>query len=505
MLFAGLLAASLAACAGREDEASQAQSAAAAQAAPAFVAPTAAPRTPAPAPPWSDDDRAELRRKLDDTFGFDIFARGGAAAVVAGDGTVLYDARGARPMTPASTLKLVVAVTALRTFGPQHRFPTGFVALEPPDADGVVAGPLWFVGGGDPLFTSTDLRSGIGTLARAGVRRVDGPLLVDDSAFRGPERNPRWEPEDFDEGYAAATSAVSLDEDTVEFHVTPGEPGGPARVTIEPPNRDVEIRGSIATGGDTDLHIDRVDAPAVAGKPFRNVFQVDGTVAPGETQKYWKPVVGMPSYVAGAIEALAHERGIAFAGGSNVGTAPLAGVWLWRHESQPLEAIVTEMLVHSNNHSAEQLLRSVGEHRADVGTDASGIAVENAELARLGISPGQVRAYDGSGLAPADKIAPLALARLIAAELRGPDASLFTHALPRVGHEGTVIYHTLTDADGRVRAKSGHLAHVNALAGVVTTRRHGRIAFDFVVNDPAAQADVVSKAQDTALDALADF
>jgi PBP4 family serine-type D-alanyl-D-alanine carboxypeptidase len=225
----------------------------------------------------------------------------------------LYDARGARPMTPASTLKLVVAVTALRTFGPQHRFPTGFVALEPPDADGVVAGPLWFVGGGDPLFTSTDLRSGIGTLARAGVRRVDGPLLVDDSAFRGPERNPRWEPEDFDEGYAAATSAVSLDEDTVEFHVTPGEPGGPARVTIEPPNRDVEIRGSIATGGDTDLHIDRVDAPAVAGKPFRNVFQVDGTVAPGETQKYWKPVVGMPSYVAGAIEALAHERGIAFA------------------------------------------------------------------------------------------------------------------------------------------------------------------------------------------------
>jgi D-alanyl-D-alanine carboxypeptidase len=74
-----------------------------------------------------------------------------------------------------------------------------------------------------------------------------------------------------------------------------------------------------------------------------------------------------------------------------------------------------------------------------------------------------------------------------------------------VGQEGTVLYHDLNDARGRVRAKSGHLAEVNALAGVVTTRRHGRIAFAFLVNDPAAQAAEVSVAQDAALDALADF
>ena len=48
-------------------------------------------------------------------------------------------------------------------------------------------------------------------------------------------------------------------------------------------------------------------------------------------------------------------------------------------------------------------------------------------------------------------------------------------------------------------------AEVNALAGVVATRRHGRVAFAFVVNDPAAQAEEVSVAQDSALDALADF
>jgi D-alanyl-D-alanine carboxypeptidase/D-alanyl-D-alanine-endopeptidase (penicillin-binding protein 4) len=329
-------------------------------------------------------------------------------------------------------------------------------------------------------------------------------LLVDDGAFRGPERNPRWEPEDLDEGYAAATSAVSLDEDTVEFDVVPGAPGEPAQVRIEPPNTNVAFRGSVMTGSSTDLQIDRVTS-GPRGKDSPNSFELGGTIAAGAEQKYWKPVLGMPEYVAGAIVAIAQQRGIAFAGTPGVGSAPLAAQTLWLHESLPLATIVTEMLVNSNNHSAEQLLRIVGERRSNVGTDSSGIAAERIELSRLGVSPAQIKAYDGSGLAPADKVAPLALARLLAAELHGPNASVFIRALPRVGQEGTVIYHELSDARGRVRAKSGHLAEVNALAGVVATRRHGRVTFAFVVNDPAAQAAEVGRAQDGALDALADF
>lgn len=434
-----------------------------------------------------------------------MFARGGAVAVVDGNGSTLYSLRGDRAMTPASTLKLVVAATALDALGPRYRFVTSFVALDPPDARGSIRGPLWFVGGGDPLFTSDDLRAGVGALHRLGVRTVDGSLFVDDGAFRGPERNPRWEAEDLDEGYAAATSAVSIDEDTVEFDVRPSTPGAPARVSIEPPNDDVQVRGSIATGYSTDLQIDRSDEPARAGRPFRNVFALGGTIAVGDEQKYWKPVLGMPAYVAGAITALARERGITFSGPSSVAPAPLAAITLWQHHSLPLVAILTDMLVHSNNHTAEQLLRVVGERRSNVGTDATGIAAERQELERLGVPPEEIKPYDGSGLAPADKVAPVALARLIAAELRGPNASVFVRALPRVGQEGTVIYHQLSDARGRVRAKSGHLAQVNALAGVVATRRHGRVAFVFVVNDPAAQAAEVSVAQDSALDALADF
>ena len=94
---------------------------------------------------------------------------------------------------------------------------------------------------------------------------------------------------------------------------------------------------------------------------------------------------------------------------------------------------------------------------------------------------------------------------LIAAEQRGPYSDIFVRSLARVGVEGTAIHHYLTDAAGRTRAKTGHINGVNGLAGIVQSRHHGRIAFDFIVNDPRANADVVTEEEDRALDALSDF
>jgi D-alanyl-D-alanine carboxypeptidase len=75
--------------------------------------------------------------------------------------------------------------------------------------------------------------------------------------------------------------------------------------------------------------------------------------------------------------------------------------------------------------------------------------------------------------------------------------------MPRPGLEGTVKYHQLTTALGRVRAKSGHIGGVNGLAGVVRTAHHGLVTFAFLVNDPNADADAVTNGQDAAMDALA--
>jgi D-alanyl-D-alanine carboxypeptidase/D-alanyl-D-alanine-endopeptidase (penicillin-binding protein 4) len=114
-----------------------------------------------------------------------------------------------------------------------------------------------------------------------------------------------------------------------------------------------------------------------------------------------------------------------------------------------------------------------------------------------------LRIVDGSGLAPDDRVAALTLATLLARVAHEPAGAILFADLPRVGIEGTVQLRQVTDALGRVRAKSGHIADVNALAGYVQTRRHGRVSFAIVVNDRRADAGSVDRGIDRALDLLA--
>jgi D-alanyl-D-alanine carboxypeptidase/D-alanyl-D-alanine-endopeptidase (penicillin-binding protein 4) len=452
--------------------------------------------TPAP---WTPQDRDAARRALGRVFADPILAQAGLIVLPA-RGDPLYARNPLAPMVPASSLKVVVAATALATLGPAHRFATTFESLATPSPDGTLAGPLFLVGGGDPILLSSDLAGGVGVLAKSGIKRIEGDLVVDASAFAGPEQNAAWDPADLGQDYASGSSAISLDWDVAQFHVTPGAAGEAAAVTLVPPNRNVSFTGSIATGYSTELGIDRLSS----GAPERNEFAIHGQIAAGVPQSFYLPVLGMPWFAGGAVADMLRQRGIELTGTVRSGSSPLGGVTLWTHRSPPLGVLLHQMLVHSDNHIAEQLLHAVGAQGAHAGTDASGLRIERAWLARGGLAGG-VSVADGSGLSPHDRIPPYVLASVVERALDGRDGNLFLHDLPAVGVEGTVRYHRLHAALGRARAKSGHIEDVNALVGTVETRRHGRVTFAFIVNDPRCDADAVTLAQDGALDALADF
>jgi D-alanyl-D-alanine carboxypeptidase/D-alanyl-D-alanine-endopeptidase (penicillin-binding protein 4) len=330
---------------------------------------------------------------------------------------------------------------------------------------------------------------------RGGTRRIDGALVADASAFAGPEVNPAWLPDDLQYDYAAGTSALSLDQGTVEFHLVPTSPGSPARIEVRPATDAVRTGGSVLTSYSTSLAIERA--------PLQNQFTFSGRIAVGAEQSFYRPIAEMPTYAGRVMRALLAQRGVIVRDGVRVGVAPIGGHVLWEHRSRPLREIVRSMLFESNNHFAEQLLRAVGAE-GGLGTERSGGAVERALLARDGVPQAGLRIVDGSGLAPSDRIAPISLATLLARTAAQPIGSTLLADLPRVGIEGTVRWRPLTDALGRTRAKSGHIENVNALVGYVQTRRHGRVAFAFMVNDPRADDGPVDEGIDRALDILAD-
>ena len=455
------------------------------------VAPTGLAAAPS-APAWSAGEIRALQSQLRGALGASALATSGIAVVDA-DGRPLFTRRERIAMTPASTFKVLVGAAALQTLGPDFRFSTTLESVDDP-SDGTIRGNVYLVGSGDPALTRDDLRGGIGEIASSGVRAITGAVVADASAFAGPEINRAWDPDDLQYGYAAGTSALSLDQGTAEFHLLPTVPGAPARITVLPPSDMVRVRGSIMTSYATLLTIQR--------DPLRNDFTFEGHVAAGAEQSFWRPLTDLPRYAAGVTRAMLREHGVYVRGGIRTGIAPVAPYVLWQHRSAPLRSIVAEMMLESNNHFAEQLLRAVGATRG-AGTEASGALVERAILARGGVPQDGLRIVDASGLAPSNRVAPLTLAMLLARTAAEPIGPLFVGALPRVGIEGTVRWRRLGDARGRVRAKSGHIAHVNALTGFVQTRRHGRVAFAIVVNDRRADDGPVDQGISRALDVLA--
>lgn len=352
---------------------------------------------------------------------------------------MIFDDRAQNAVAPASVQKLIVAATALDDLGPAYRYHTVFAAGEAIPQSGELDGNLWLIGSGDPSLQSADLRNGIGVLQRLGLRRIDGGVVVDDTTQNGPALNPHWAVDDNGQDYAAPTSAISVDGDTIE----------------------------------TQRAVDGVE------------------------QRVWIPMQDVAQYVGQRVNGMLVQSGLPAQKPPAVGAAPLESVVLWDHRSAPLQSLESHMLYVSDNHYAEQLLRTVGGESSGAANDAGGIAAERQFLQRRGIPAPQLRLYDGSGLSPQNRVAAITLARLLYAQ----EPSLYM-LLPRGGREGTLEDYPFTTALGRVRAKSGHLSDVTALAGYVSTTGHGRVAFAFLVDGSPGDPDTAIV---RAVDRLATF
>jgi serine-type D-Ala-D-Ala carboxypeptidase/endopeptidase (penicillin-binding protein 4) len=225
--------------------------------------------------------------------------------------------------------------------------------------------------------------------------------------------------------------------------------------------------------------------PSDADEDFQapvSAVSLDGDTI--ETQPdVWVPVHDVPVVVGSALERMLAHAGITTADHPVIANAPLDTIVLWDHRSPPLRTLIAHMLFFSDNHYAEQLMRTLAVDAGEVGNNANGISVERDFLSSRGIPTAGIRLVDGSGLAESDRVAAITLARILSdSELRDPGEPLYM-LLPGGRRDGTLTDYDFTTASGRVRAKTGTLNDANSLAGYVTTMHHGRIVFAFLIND----------------------
>lgn len=190
------------------------------------------------------------------------------------------------------------------------------------------------------------------------------------------------------------------------------------------------------------------------------------------------------------------------------GTAAVGAAELARVSSAAVPDLVERMLTNSDNDLAEALGRHVAIAAALPATFAGEAAATAAALepllSGLGVPGSALSLRDTSGLSPLDRVQPLALARLLALAARDERFGALLSGLPVAGFDGTLQGRyrkgPTAVAAGQVRAKTGTLTGVSALAGLVRTREGRLLSFDITAD---AVPEVGSAKVPAALDAVA--
>jgi D-alanyl-D-alanine carboxypeptidase/D-alanyl-D-alanine-endopeptidase (penicillin-binding protein 4) len=187
-------------------------------------------------------------------------------------------------------------------------------------------------------------------------------------------------------------------------------------------------------------------------------------------------------YAAAVLTFALRTRGVEIVGEPRSGVAPADAIELVSVPSPPMREIVREMLSESDNSTAELLLKELGRTKRGAGTTTAGVDALADELAAADMPLGGVEIVDGSGLATQGR----ATCDLLTALLDAPDTGgALEAALPVAGKTGTLQKRFLGAVAGRMRAKTGTLDHVTALAGAIDPLQGGELTFSFIANLPA--------------------
>lgn len=96
-------------------------------------------------------------------------------------------------LRPASTMKIVTAITAMRTLGVDYSYRTLLLAADTIDqSEGVLRGNLYLRGCMDPLLNESDLERLVSDLRSAGLKHIKGDICFDASFKDESEAGWGW-------------------------------------------------------------------------------------------------------------------------------------------------------------------------------------------------------------------------------------------------------------------------------------------------------------------------
>lgn len=439
-------------------------------------------------------------------------------------GKVVFEDNAEKYLMPASNMKSFTVAAAMEKLSPNFRFVTSVFAPVRPDASGTIKGDLTVYGRGDVSFSTAfydkDYFKGLDNLAdkimQAGVKRVEGNLVGDESYFTGNAIPYGWEWDDLQWYYGAEVSALPLNDNALDLSVKPASAGAPCVVNLLPLNAVVRVVNTCTTtsaGTRRDLTIKK--------DLEQNVLKISGTMPVGDRGFSDSVTVSHPAELFVALlKQRLEQKGVIVTGQPRVigtkekailaVTSSTAPVQIAQLESPPFSLIAAKTMKPSQNLYTETILWTLGEQLGNKSNPRAtsaerGIAVVRNFLSEIGVAPDGLIQYDGSGLSRHNLVTPAALLTVYSYMAKSRYSAAWLDSLTIGGIDGTLKSRFKgARTSGNVRGKTGTIDQVSALSGYVTTSGGERLVFSIIVNG-VSEGDVRVGTIDQIVGYLANF
>ena len=360
-----------------------------------------------------------------------------------------------RPLPPASTAKAMTALYAMHTLGHEHSFPTRVLSRGGSISGGTLSGDLILQGSGDPTLDTAALAILADRLVAQGLRQVSGRFVVDATAL--PTLDHIYAAQPVAAGYNPSLSGLNLNFNRVHFQW---------EITNGTASLSMDARSDREAPPVSRIRISTAqrDLPV-----YTHVWNADSerwTVAASALNRSgsrWLPVRLPGLYAGDVLRVLLATRGCRVPE-PQLATTAQSGAILAEVRSQPMRALVTDMLRFSTNITAECLGLSATARAGRVVRALSPSAAVMNDWLRSRYGASGLALLDHSGLNDQSTVTVRGMAHfLLAARREGVLPSLLRdHAMRDAGGQPD------SDHPIAVQAKTGSLNFVSSLAGYAT-------------------------------------
>jgi D-alanyl-D-alanine carboxypeptidase/D-alanyl-D-alanine-endopeptidase (penicillin-binding protein 4) len=407
-------------------------------------------------------------------------------AKLAGDDDVVLAWNADEPRNPASVMKLVTTLAALDTLGPTYTWKTEVYLRG--DVEGeTLDGDLLLKGYGDPFLVSERFWQIVRAVRRAGIQRITGDLLLDDSWFDVGDYDPGAFDNEPLRAYNVAPNALMVNFKALRYQFEPDFTTATVSVSLYPEElanlqvvNDLRLQEGHCRGYQRGITM-------IANETMDEVMFSGAFPSGCGSYSLYRTALGHNEFAYGMFRTMWRELGGELDGEwKNVVLEESDDEPLVSFESVPLAQVIAQINKHSNNVMARQLVLTLAaEKYGPPGTVENGRKAIGDWLRERELPVDSLFIDNGAGLSRKARVSASDVGELLRYAWQSPFMPEYMASLSLAGMDGTLAGRLAgTPLAGRAHLKTGSLDDVTAIAGYVQARSGDRYVVVALHNHP---------------------